>query len=56
MYMTPPVTTVRQPIHEMGRAAARAVLRALQGPQIEIPTLPALVLVVRGTTQHPATP
>jgi LacI family transcriptional regulator len=53
MYMTPPVTTVRQPIYDMGRAAARAVLRALQGPQVEIPALPALALIVRDTTQPP---
>jgi LacI family transcriptional regulator len=56
MYMTPPVTTVRQPIYDMGHAAACAVLRALQGPGIEIPALPPLALMVRGTTQHPLNP
>jgi LacI family transcriptional regulator len=56
MYMTPPVTTVRQPIYEMGHSAARAVLRALQGSEIEIPPLPALALIVRGTTHPPLNP
>jgi LacI family transcriptional regulator len=56
MYMTPPVTTVRQPIHEMGRSAARAVLRALQGTEIDVPPLPELELIVRGTTDHPINP
>lgn len=53
MYMTPPVTTIRQPIHEMGRAAARAVLGALHGLHEEPAALPPLRLMVRGTTQPP---
>jgi LacI family transcriptional regulator len=50
MYMTPPVTTVRQPIHEMGRAAARAVLQALNVTAAGPLPLPPLLLMVRGTT------
>jgi LacI family transcriptional regulator len=50
MYLTPPVTTIRQPIQEMGFAAARAVLRAL-GAQVEASQHPPLSLVVRESTQ-----
>jgi len=46
-YTVPGLTTVRQPLHEMGRAAARTVVAAVEGrpiePHIEIPT----TLVVR---------
>ena len=51
-YMTPPVTTVRQPLHEVGQAAALAVLQAL-GVAQSPPATPAkmeLSLIVRGTT------
>jgi LacI family transcriptional regulator len=51
MYMTPPVTTVRQPIHEMGQAAAQSVLRALGAGDAEPFPLPSLSLVVRETTR-----
>jgi len=36
-YTTPPLTTVRQPTYDMGRAAAQAILRLLDG---EPPALP----------------
>jgi LacI family transcriptional regulator len=52
MYMTPPVTTVRQPIHEMGQAAAHAVLRALGVTELPTLAVPTLSLMVRGTTAH----
>lgn len=47
----PGLTTMRQPLHEMGRTSARAVLAALEGSpplvnRIELPT----TLVVRHTT------
>ncbi len=50
-FMTPPVTTVRQHMHEMGKAAAHALLRAL-GARVEAntPEVPAIELVVRETT------
>jgi LacI family transcriptional regulator len=53
-YLTPPATTVRQPIQEMGFAAARAVLRAI-GVDIELAPHPPLSLVVRETTCPPQT-
>ena len=52
-YMTPPITTVRQPIHALGRAAALAVLQALgvvHGQSIEHPPLE---LIVRETSAPP---
>ena len=49
-YMTPPVTTVQQPIHAMGRAAAATLLRAL-GAVTDQPTdHPPLALIVRETS------
>jgi LacI family transcriptional regulator len=46
-YTVPALTTVRQPLHEMGDAAARTVVAAVEGrpiePHLEIPT----TLVVR---------
>jgi LacI family transcriptional regulator len=54
-YMTPPITTVRQPIHDLGRAAAIAVLQALgAAPQHSIEH-PPLELIVRETTAPPHT-
>jgi LacI family transcriptional regulator len=47
----PALTTVRQPLEEMGRAAARLLLAAVRDPgreaeRIELPTQ----LIVRGST------
>jgi LacI family transcriptional regulator len=50
-YFTPPISTVRQPIYEMGLFAAQALLEML-GHQIEVTTLPPLELVVRETTRR----
>lgn len=36
-YLYPSLTTVRQPLHEMGAAAARLVLSALGGKEVEVP-------------------
>jgi LacI family transcriptional regulator len=49
-YMTPPVTSVRQPIHQMGRLAAEALLGCLRGEPMGAPQMLPLELVVRGTT------
>jgi LacI family transcriptional regulator len=49
-YMTPAVTTIHQPIYEMGRAAAHALLAALGAAPAETSPVPDLRLVVRGTT------
>jgi LacI family transcriptional regulator len=38
-YMTPPLTTIRQPSVEMGELAATAILRLLQDKSVRIPTL-----------------
>ncbi len=49
-YMTPPVTSVRQPIHRMGQLAAEALLGCLRGEPMGAPQMLPLELVVRGTT------
>jgi LacI family transcriptional regulator len=51
-FMTPPATTIRQPVQEMGFAAARAVLRAV-GVDIETKDHAPLSLIVRETTCAP---
>ncbi|WP_027892360.1 LacI family DNA-binding transcriptional regulator [Calidithermus chliarophilus] len=48
-YMTPPLTTVRQPTLELGREAARAALLMLEGQPYE-PPLFGTSLVVREST------
>jgi len=52
-YMTPPVTTVRQPLYEMGLAVAAALLGALGAATSGPTTHPPLSLVVRETTTAP---
>jgi LacI family transcriptional regulator len=53
--MTPPITTVRQPIHDLGRAAAIAVLQALGAAPAQTIKHPPLELIVRETTAPPNT-
>jgi LacI family transcriptional regulator len=36
-YATPPLTTVRQPTYDMGRAAAQGILRLLDGQPPALP-------------------
>lgn len=50
-YLTPPITTVRQPIYEMGRYAASALLQMLghAAPDVHVPPLE---LIVRETTRR----
>ncbi len=51
-FVTPALTTVRQPLHEIGRYAAEALLHMLG--QGELPTeVPPLELVIRETTRRP---
>jgi LacI family transcriptional regulator len=45
-YVTPPLTTVRQPIFDMGRAAAQAILDLLEGRPVKLPAF-ATELVIR---------
>jgi LacI family transcriptional regulator len=64
-YTTPPLTTVKQPAFEMGRAAALALLRSLRGEPLELPAF-STELVIRestarcagaaGTRKRPARP
>jgi LacI family transcriptional regulator len=50
-YLTPPITTVRQPIYEMGLFAAQALLNML-GHKVEELELPQMELIVRETTRR----
>ncbi|SCF15324.1 transcriptional regulator, LacI family [Micromonospora coriariae] len=53
-WASPPLTTVRQPLVEMGRLAARTVLRLAQGEAIDSPRVElATELVVRDSTAAP---
>ncbi|MCO1594399.1 LacI family DNA-binding transcriptional regulator [Micromonospora sp. RHAY321] len=55
-WASPPLTTVRQPLVEMGRLAARTVLRLAQGEAIDSPRVElATELVVRDSTAAPST-
>jgi LacI family transcriptional regulator len=50
-WSSPPLTTIRQPLAEMGRLAARTALRLVQGEPIETPRIElATELVVRNST------
>ena len=44
-YTLPPLTTVRQPVVEMGQAAAAAVLRLLDGDEPKLPGFPADLVI-----------
>jgi LacI family transcriptional regulator len=50
-YTTPPLTTVRQPVVAMGRAAAEAVLLNLAGGPLELPTFNTELIVRQSTRQ-----
>jgi LacI family transcriptional regulator len=45
-YMTPPLTTVRQPAEAIGETAAQALLQTLKGEPFQIPQL-ATELIIR---------
>ncbi|MEV4754998.1 LacI family DNA-binding transcriptional regulator [Micromonospora sp. NPDC049559] len=54
-WASPPLTTVRQPLAEMGLLAARTVLRLAQGEPVETPRVELSTdLVVRDSTAPPA--
>lgn len=50
-YLMPPLTTVRQPVYEIGRLAAQAMLKLIAGEAAEI-AAPPLELVIRESTRR----
>jgi DNA-binding LacI/PurR family transcriptional regulator len=52
-WTTPGLTTVRQPIVEKGRVAARMLIQRMQGKEVDSPQPLATSLVVRNSTSHP---
>ncbi len=50
-YTTPPLTTVRQPLYDMGRIATQALLRLIDGGTVT-DQIPPVELVVRETTRR----
>ena len=50
-YTTPPLTTVKQPLYEIGRIATKALLSIIHGEIVES-QIPPLELVVRETTRR----
>ena len=54
-WSSPPLTTVRQPLSEMGMLAVRTVLRLMNGEQLESPKVElATEVVVRDSTAPPS--
>jgi DNA-binding LacI/PurR family transcriptional regulator len=52
-WTNPPLTTVRQPIVEKGRIAARLLIERMKGKAVESPTPLSTSLVVRSSTSKP---
>jgi LacI family transcriptional regulator len=54
-WASPPMTTVRQPLAQMGMLAARTVLRLVRGEPVVTPRVElATELVIRDSTAPPA--
>lgn len=49
-WLTPELTTIRQPIDELGRQAVRLLHRQIEGEQVSFSNLLSVELVERGTT------
>ncbi|MGW1030033.1 LacI family DNA-binding transcriptional regulator [Streptomyces sp. NPDC002577] len=56
-YVTPPLTTVRQPFDAAAREGIRLLVHAIEKPETELPSAsePPVELVVRGSTAPPPT-
>lgn len=50
-YSLPPLTTVRQPLRELGREAANAIVALIEGRKPPLGTMPPLELIVRESTR-----
>jgi len=50
-YTTPPLTTIRQPLYDMGKIATNALLTLINGDPV-LAQIPPLELVVRETTRR----
>ena len=53
-WTNPPLTTVRQPIVEKGRLAARLLVHLMKGKAVDSPAPLATTLVIRNSTSRPA--
>jgi DNA-binding LacI/PurR family transcriptional regulator len=53
-HTTPPLTTVRQPLLDMGAAAARLLIGALAGEPWRVPTFETELMVRESTGPAPA--
>ena len=54
-WTNPPLTTVRQPIVEKGRLAARLLIQRMKGKSVESPAPLKTSLVIRSSTSKPGT-
>ncbi|MFF8971811.1 LacI family DNA-binding transcriptional regulator [Streptomyces sp. NPDC014995] len=56
-YVTPPLTTVRQPFDAVAREGLRLLVRAVEKPDVELPPAndPPVELVLRASTAPPST-
>jgi LacI family transcriptional regulator len=52
LYTTPPLTTVRQPVYELGKIAGDAMLRMIEGKKVSLPDLPLQLIVRESTTRR----
>jgi len=52
-WTNPPLTTVRQPIVEKGRLAARMLIQRMRGEAVESPAPLRTTLVIRNSTSEP---
>jgi alanine racemase len=53
-WTNPPLTTVRQPIVEKGRLAARLLIQRMKGQAVDSPAPLSTTLVIRGSTSKPS--